>query len=167
MADVFDVLSADHTAVQRMLGELEAGPDSAAGATSAQLAARLQVAEELIVETAKHEAVEEQYFWPAVRDRVPGGYLLADYAVSQEDEAIHVLARLEKLGPGDREFDDLLAKFIPAARDHIDYEEGQVWPQLRQVLSAAQAEDLASKVADGKKTAPTRPYPRSPVHRAS
>lgn len=84
--------------------------------------------------------------------------------ISQEDSAKHVLARLDTLGPGDCEFDDLLAKFIPATRDHIDDEESQVWPQLRQVLSAAEAEDLGSKVADAKKTAPTRPRPHTPTH---
>lgn len=164
MADVFDVLSADHTVVKQMLTQLEGGPDWAAGVTEAQLATRAQVAEKLIIESSRHEAVEEQYFWPTVRDRVPGGDRLAGYAISQEDDAMHVLARLHKLGLGDSEFDDLLAKFIPAAREHIDYEESQVWRPLREVLSAAEAEDLGCRLADAKKTAPTRPHPRTPVN---
>ena len=98
-----------------------------------------------------------------MRDRVPGGGQLADHAISQEDEAKHVLARLDKLAPSDPEFDDLIAQFIPAARAHIAYEENQVWPPLREALSAAEATDLGEKLADAKKTAPTRPHPATPA----
>jgi len=42
-----------------------------------------------------------------------------------------------------------------------------VWPGLRSVLSAETAaelgSELGSKIADGKKTAPTRPHPRTPA----
>ena len=163
MPDVFDVLSADHNEVKQLLAELEVGPDRSAGATEAQLDARAKVVEALIIESSKHEAAEEQYFWPTVRDRVPGGAQLTDHAISQEDVAKHVLARLNKLAPSDPEFDDLLAGFIPAARVHIAYEENQVWPALREALSAAEATDLGEKLADAKKTAPTRPHPSTPA----
>ncbi len=164
MADAFDVLSADHNEVKQLLADLQAGPDRSAGATEAQLDARRKVAEKLIIESSKHEAVEEQYFWPTVRDRVPGGGQLAHHAISQEDEAKHLLARLDKLAPSDREFDDLIGQFIPAARAHIAYEENQVWPPLREALSAAEATDLGQKLADAKKTAPTRPHPGTPAN---
>jgi hemerythrin-like domain-containing protein len=163
MADVFDVLGADHADVKHMLAELEASPDQSAGATEAVLAARGKLTERLIIESSKHEAVEEQYFWPAVRDRVAGGDQLADHAIGQEDEAKHVLARLDKLAPGDAEFGELLTEFIPAAREHISYEEEQVWPRLRQSLSAAEADELGQKLAAAKKTAPTRPHPGTPA----
>lgn len=68
------------------------------------------------------------------------------------------------MGISDPEFDDLLAKFIPAAREHIGYEENRVWPPLCQTLSAAEAEQLGGKLADAKNTAPTRPTrPRPPA----
>jgi hypothetical protein len=162
MADVFEVLGADHHEVQQMLAELEAGPHRAAQATEAQLEARGNVAENLIIESCRHEAVEQQCFWPVVRDRVPGGGELADHAISQEDEAKHVLAKLEKVGPSDPDFDDLLAKYIPAAREHIAYEENEVWAPLRHVLTAQESAHLGAKLTDAKKTAPTRPHPRTP-----
>lgn len=163
MTDVFDVLSADHHEVQQMLADLESGPSLSTGATEVQLAARAKIAEKLIIESSKHEAVEEQYFWPTVRDRVWNGDQLADHAVGQEGEAKHVLARLDKVAPTDPEFDDLLTKFIPAAREHIAYEETRVWPALRQVLSAGDAADLGTKLSEAKKLAPTRPHPRTPA----
>ncbi len=56
-----------------MLTELEAGPAAMTGATEEQLQARKKLAEKLIIEESKHEAVEGEYFWPAVREKLPGG----------------------------------------------------------------------------------------------
>jgi hemerythrin superfamily protein len=162
MPDVFDILGADHREVKGMLTELENGPARGSGTSEAQLQARKELAERLVIESSKHEAVEEQYFWPTVRDRVPDGDRLAGHAISQEDEAKEVLARLDKLAPSDSEFDELVTRFIPAAREHISYEEDTVWPLLRGILTAAEAEDLGTKVADAKKIAPTRPHPGTP-----
>jgi hypothetical protein len=53
-------------------------------------------------------------------------------------------------------------KFIEAGREHIGYEESQVWPQLRTALNAEEAGELGDKIEQGKKTAPTRPHPHTP-----
>jgi len=165
MPDVFDVLRADHAAITQMLVELEAGPSASGGASGPQLDARGEIAAALIIACAKHEAVEEQYFWPTVRDRVSNGSDLAAHAISQEEDAKHVLARLEKIAPSDLDFDDLLTRFNPAGREHMAYEEQYVWPALRQTLTAADAEQLGTKLIDGKKLAPARPLPARPASR--
>ena len=162
MADAFHVLSQDHEEVKRMLTELENGPTQAAGATEEQLRERKKLTERLIIEESKHEAVEEEYFWPAVRDAVPDGNRLADEATGQEQEGKVVLDRLDKLDPADREFEELLAAFITAGRAHIAFEEERVWPALRQVLSASAVEELGTLLIRGKDLAPTRPHPNTP-----
>ena len=162
MADVFTVLSQDHEEVQRMLAELEKGPSQATGAGEDHLALRKKMTEQLIIEESKHEALEEMYFWPVVRDHLPDGGTLADQATGQEQEAKDVLAKLDKLDAGDAEFEELLATFIGAAREHIQFEETAVWPGLRAALNGERAEELGTQIAAGKKTAPTRPHPRTP-----
>jgi hemerythrin-like domain-containing protein len=134
MADVFTVLGQDHQEVKRMLAELEKGPTAAAGASEDQLALRKKMTEELIIEESKHEALEEMYFWPAVRDHIQSGNTLADEATGQEQAAKQLLTDLDKLGSGDAEFERLLGKFIMDAREHIEFEETQVWPLLRTAL---------------------------------
>ena len=99
MADVFTVLAKDHEEVKRMLAELEKGPTKGTGASEDQLALRKKMTEELIIEESKHEALEEMYFWPAVREHLAAGNTLADTATGQEQDAKHVLADLDKLGP--------------------------------------------------------------------
>ena len=115
--------------------------------------------EQLIIEESKHEALEEMYFWPVVRDHLPDGDTLADQATSQEQEAKEVLAKLDA---GDAEFEKLLGRFIGAAREHIQFEETAMWPGLRTALNTARAAELGTRIAEGKKTAPTRPHPHTP-----
>jgi len=162
MTDVFTVLAQDHQEVKAMLAELERGPTKASGATEDQLALRKKMTEQLIIEESRHEALEEMYFWPAVRDRLESGSTLADQATGQEQDAKHVLASLDKLGPDDAEFEKLLAKFVVDAREHIEFEESQVWPLMRAALPAETSAELGDKIAGGKKSAPTRPHPHTP-----
>ena len=162
MADVFTVLAEDHMEVKGMLAELEKGPTRATGAGEDQLALRKKMTEQLIIEESKHEALEEMYFWPAVRDHLESGSTLADEATGQEQAAKQVLADLDKLDASDADFEKLLGKFIMDAREHIEFEESQVWPLLRAALPAQASAELGTKIAEGKKTAPTRPHPHTP-----
>jgi hemerythrin-like domain-containing protein len=162
MATVFEVLMKDHEEVRRMLAELETGPTMASGASEAELLLRKRMTEQLIIEESRHEAVEEMYFWPAVRDRVPDGDWLADEATVQEQEAKAVLNRLDKLDASDADFEEMLGMFTTAAREHIEFEENRAWPGLRSRLTAAEAEDLGGLIIDAKKAAPTRPHPGTP-----
>jgi hemerythrin-like domain-containing protein len=163
MPNAFDVLAKDHEEVKRMLTELELGPTAATGADSDQLALRKKMVQQLVIEESKHEAVEEMYFWPAVRKRVSDGTDLANQAQEQEQEAKEVLARLDRLDPADEGFEALLTTFIGAGRTHIAFEETTVWPSLGDVLTAAEADDLGRELESAKKLAPTRPHPKTPA----
>jgi hemerythrin-like domain-containing protein len=163
MPSVFDVLGKDHEEVKQMLTELELGPTAATGAGQDQLALRKKMVQHLVIEESKHEAVEEMYFWPAVRKALTDGDDLANQAQDQEQEGKAVLGRLDKLAPENEEFEALLAEFTKAGRAHIAFEEATVWPSLRGVLTAEQADDLGRQLAEGKQHAPTRPHPKTPA----
>jgi hemerythrin superfamily protein len=162
MPSAFDVLASDHEQVKRLLSQFEAAP-AAAGVNDSLLAARKKMAETLVIEESRHEAVEEMYFWPTVRKHLPDGDKLADQAISQEQEGKEVLAKLDKLDADNPEFDRLLGEFIKAARDHIAFEETRVWPGLRSAMTEAEAADLGDSLEQAKKTAPTRPHPHTPA----
>jgi hypothetical protein len=119
---------------------------------------RKKMVEQLVIEESKHEALEEMYFCPVVREKLPDGDQLADIAIGLEQEGKEVLDKLDKLDAGDAGFEKLVTTFIQAGRTHITYEETRVWPTLRDALSA---EDT-SEIEQGKKTAPTRPHPHTP-----
>jgi hemerythrin-like domain-containing protein len=162
MGNVFEVLRKDHEEVKRALAELERGPTAASGANPDQLTLREKLVEELTIEESKHEAVEEEYFWPAVRDHLEDGDALADHAIEQEVAAKFVLNDLISMKTDDPQFEELVGRFITDGREHIAYEEDNVWPAMEKALSAEEAEELGHKVEEGKKIAPTRPHPHTP-----
>jgi hypothetical protein len=163
MADAFEVLKHDHEKVELVLDALSGGPMASTGANPDVLAARKKLTQQLIIDESGHEAIEEQYFWPAVRGRLPNGDQLADQAIGQEQQAKRVLARLDTMDPSDGDFDELLSEFIGAAREHIAFEESKVWPGLRAALTAQEADDLGDKLLKARQSAPTRPHPNTPA----
>jgi hypothetical protein len=161
MPDVFTVLGQDHAEVKQLLAELEQGPTRMSGASAAQLEDRKKLVQALVIAESKHEAVEEEFFWPVVND-LTGGAELARQGTHQEQEAKIGLDRLDKLDPADDEFEALVGGTIKAGRAHIAFEEEKVWPLLREKLNDSGAERLGVQLLRAKDTAPTRPHPRVP-----
>ena len=163
MPDVFQVLKKDHDEVKAMLSELEGGPKARTGATPEQLAFRKRAVDQVIIEESKHEAAEQQYFWPAVKQLGPDGLRVAELGLEQEAEADPVLADLDKRQPDDEGFEEKLVAFSSAARAHIVFEEAHAWPLLRASISADAAQLLGDQITEAKKLAPTRPHPHVPA----
>jgi len=163
MTDAFEVLKADHEKVELVLDALADGPSASTGANQEQLASRKKLTEQLIIDESGHEAVEEQHFWPTVRERLANGDQLAYRAIGQEQEAKQVLAKLDKMEASDADFDKLLSEFTSAAREHVAFEETKVWPGLRATLTSAEASELGDRLLKAKESAPTRPHPRTPA----
>lgn len=162
MTDAIELLRNDHDEIKKMLDELAKGPVARSGASDDQLALRKRMVEQLVIENSKHEVVEEEYFWPAVREHVPGGDQIADRAIDQEQKAKVVLFKLSKLGPRDAEFENLLSEFTESAREHISYEEDEAWPPLTRAISGEQLRELGGKLEQAKQVAPTKPHPNVP-----
>ena len=158
MGDVFQVLKGDHEAIETVLGRLEAARPPA-GADPEWRLARQRLAERLIIEVTKHETVEEEFFWPAVREHVEDGDAPADEATAQEQRAKSLLRELDGMPAGDQRFEELLAEIVRAVRVHIAFEETRVWPRLRRALTGTQAVKLGTALMTGKTLAPTHPDP--------
>lgn len=156
MADLFEVLKRDHDEVRRMLAELHIGPTALTGATGHQLEARKRLTDQLIVAASRHEAVEEEFFWPVVRKQGPEAGQLADQAAGQELQVRQALAALTGLDTDAPEFEPLLTDVIAAGFEHLEFEEEQVWPLLRRAISPAQAADVGGAMASGRHAASGR-----------
>lgn len=152
MPDVFTLLSEDHQKVLQTLDALTA--------TTTLSSSKDELVTQLVIDESKHEAVEEMYFWPTVKERVDGGDVLAERAIQQEQSAKEMLEDLEKAKGVER--DRLIDAFAAAGREHIAFEQDQVWTRLRSLLSAKEAEELGSRLEEAKRTAPTRPHSHTP-----
>jgi hemerythrin-like domain-containing protein len=157
--DAITFLREDHVKVLAMLDELERNQPAA---TQADHDVRKRLVTELVMAESAHEVAEEQYFWPSVQHWLDEGRDLAAPALQQEQAAKQVLDELDKLEPGDAKFEELLAQVITDAREHITYEEREVWPIVQQRISNSELEEIGEKMAKAKKMAPTRPHPKTP-----
>jgi hemerythrin-like domain-containing protein len=156
--DALTFLRAEHKSVLGMLEVLDGAPRGD-GATASGLDTMVT---NLIIAESQHEAIEEQLFWPAVRKALDDGDALAEHAVQQEAAAKHLLQRLEDGSPGDADYQDALAEFVSAAREHIQYEQDVVWPRFSAAVDDAELTRLGEQLEAAKKVAPTRPHPDTP-----
>jgi hypothetical protein len=160
--DAIEFLHNDHEQVLAMLDRLERDTAPPGGIDADYLRGRAELVTELVIAESQHEAVEEQYFWPAVREQVPDGNRLADHAVEQETAAKRVLAKLDGMSADHEEFEELVAKVIVDGRAHIAYEQDSVWPKVRETLPVQDMVKLGEQMAAAKRSAPTRPHPHTP-----
>jgi hemerythrin-like domain-containing protein len=160
--DALTFLRADHESVLGMLEVLDQAPRGEGAHTSGleTMVANLVIAE------SQHESIEEQFFWPAVREFLEDGDELADRAIGQEEAGKKLLQQMHDGAPGEADYHDALQSFVAAAREHIAFEQDVVWPRFATAVSQAKRDELGEKLEAAKKVAPTRPHPDTPSNSA-
>jgi hemerythrin superfamily protein len=152
--DVIDVLTHDHREVEGMFAELEKLP--------AGHAERRKVVDQVTMELVRHAVAEEQYLYPAARRFLPDGDEVADKELRDHAKVEELLKELERLDPGDAEFDIRTAQLMTSVREHVLDEESNLFPRLATAASGEELLDLGDKVTRAKKLAPTRAHPSAP-----
>jgi hemerythrin-like domain-containing protein len=163
--DALVVLTRDHNQVKALQEQLEALPSHSTGGSAAQVSQRKSIVDMITVKLSEHEAVEEQYFWPAVREAMPDGDRWADEAIEQEQQGKDTLTALGKLEPDTDEFDELVEQLVLLLRKHVAYEE-RLFLQLKSAMSDEARRELGAELLTAKKLAPTRPHPDTPASAA-
>lgn len=154
----FAVLARDHAEIFALLNELTGG----SGTPVRDPRARKALAEKLVIAESRHEVLEERFFWPLVRERVPGGAELADAALWQEADAKDALHEFNHIQAKNEVFTSATHDLMSKIREHISFEENQVWPKLRLALSDEEVRALGEQMEAARPRAPTRPHPRTP-----
>lgn len=151
--DIIDDILTDHREVEEMFKELESNsnPDS-----------RRQLVEHVITELVRHSVGEEMYLYPTTRKVVPDGDKIADHELKEHAEAEEIMKKIEKADSDGSEFDALVGQLIKDIRHHIQDEEGDLLPKLRDACDSAELGELGTKFQNAKKVAPTRPHPSAP-----
>ena len=143
--DAITVLGRQHSQVRWLLKELQALPSHTTGGSPEHLSERKSIVDMITVRLSQHEAIEEEHFWPAVREQLPDGGHYADTALKQEQEGQDSLAELGRLDPGSREFDEHVEQFVMQVRKHVAFEE-QVFLRLREAMSRDALDRLGRKL---------------------
>ncbi|MFI1032888.1 hemerythrin domain-containing protein [Streptomyces sp. NPDC020951] len=152
--NVIDELVTDHREVEELFGRIEALPP---GADDRRL-----YADRATMELVRQSMTEEQYLHPSVRERVPGGDVLADDELDRHARAERIMKDLEGREADDPEFDRLVGMLMREVRTHLADEERNLFPRLRAECPTVILDGLGDKVRKARKTAPTRPHPSAP-----
>lgn len=156
--DAITFLRQDHKSVLGLLEVLEGAPSG----SGSQLSGLDTMVTNVIIAESQHEAIEEQWFWPAVRRALDDGDALADKAIHQEQDGKKLLQLLKDAKPGQPQYQEALQAFVVAGREHIDFEQNEVFPKFEAAVSRDLLEKIGRQLETAKKVAPTRPHPGTP-----
>jgi hemerythrin superfamily protein len=151
--DVIDLLTNDHAAVSALFGRFK---------RSSKPQTKQKLANEIIHELSVHAAVEENLVYPLMRVKLDNGSDKAHHAIEEHQEVKRLLADIEKLDPGDSEFDTTMEQVTESVRHHVAEEERDLLPELRSKTSPETRERLGTVVEKAKGLVPTHPHPLVP-----
>ena len=132
LGDLGELLTHEHRVIGQLLVDLATDRRD-----------RFPLAHRLIDELAAHTAAEQQLFYPALRDVVPGGIEMANRAQAEHKAMRSALVTLERSHPGEAEFEEALASITAELRAHVPVEENEVLPALRAVIGSDKMAELA------------------------
>jgi hemerythrin superfamily protein len=153
--DAITLLKADHKAVGQLFRRFE---KSGSGAH----VERREIVDGIIEALSVHAAIEEELFYPVVRATVPDTESLALESLEEHHIVKWVLSELESMSPEDERFEAKVTVLIENVRHHIEEEESDLFPKVREELGRKALGDLGDALVSAKATAPTHPHPRSP-----
>jgi hemerythrin superfamily protein len=123
--DAIDLLKADHQKVKKLFDQLDSltkhgASDDEQGALVAKIRAELSV----------HESVENEVFFPAVRELLRKKEVLQE-ATQDQEEAGDAIQELGDLKPGESGYDKKVSELGRKIAAHAAEEERDVFPQVK------------------------------------
>lgn len=154
--DAITLLTQDHREVEAWFKRFEKLGDRAEGT-------RGGIVDKLLEALSRHSVVEEQFLYPALRERTEQkGVALALRSLEEHHVVKWLLHELEGMKPGEERFNAKVQVLTEMVRHHVGEEESEVFPLMRRLYSKEELVDLGTLCEEAKRMAPTRPHPRAP-----
>lgn len=133
--DVVDLIMQDHREVERLFDEMKSSPDQ-----------RPLLLPTLTTLLTAHGRAEEAEVYPVARDEAGEA---EEVAHSQEEhaQAEALLAQLAETDPQSSKFDDVLDELMEAVTHHVEEEESNVLPGMRERLDDDRRAELGEAFA--------------------
>jgi len=143
--DACDLLDADHRAVKRMFKEYEELTGSRGRSVGQK---KLELARQICHELAVHAQIEEELFYPALREVIKDTDMLAEAEVEHQS-AKDLIAQIEGMTDADEMFDAKVKVLGEYVDHHVKEERGEIFPKARSArkldLVAMREEMMARK----------------------
>jgi len=123
MPEAIEMLREDHQKVKDLFEEFEkAEEDDEKG----------QIVRTALTALEIHATVEEEIFYPAVREQIENDDLM-DEALEEHHIAKLLIGELHEMHPGDDHFDAKFKVLAESIKHHIEEEESEILPQAQEL----------------------------------
>jgi hemerythrin-like domain-containing protein len=157
--DAIVLLKADHNRVRKLFRDFEhAGPSATAR--------KRHLVNRILEELTVHTYLENEVMYPEVRRLVPD--LEEDVLESYEEHHVADVLCFELAGmdAGDERFDAKTTVLIESVSHHIDEEEQEWFPKVRDALGRKQLQEIGARMEELRPKAPRRPAQPSALKKA-
>ena len=126
LQDACTLLDADHIAVKHLFVDYArlamAAPDAVAD--------RQPIAQRICAELTVHAQIEEEIFYPALREAIDSPELL-DEAEAEHQQAKELIARIQAARRATPALDDLVSELARAVEQHVKEERDLLFPKAK------------------------------------
>jgi len=122
--DAIALLTEDHKHVKAAFKEFEELGDRA-------FATKKKIADRICAELTAHTIIEEEIFYPAVREQVKEGEDLVDEAVVEHQSARELIAQIQAMTAEDDLFDAKVKVLSEQIEHHVKEEESEMFPKAK------------------------------------
>ena len=137
--DAIALLKADHEKVKDLFEKFDKLSDRSK-------VNKKKIADQICMELTVHAQVEEEIFYPAVREPIKDDDLM-DEAVVEHASAKDLIAQISEMDPGDDLYDAKVKVLSEQIEHHVEEEEGEMFPKVRKtkVDLVALGEQMAAR----------------------
>ncbi|MFF5228203.1 hemerythrin domain-containing protein [Dactylosporangium sp. NPDC000521] len=148
--DAIVVLKEDHKTVKRLFKEFQSAGDAAKRR-------KAEIVGKILEELTVHTYLENEVMYPEVRKLLPD--IEDDVLESYEEHHVaDVLCfELATMSPDDEHFDAKVSVLIENVTHHIDEEEQEWFPKVREGLGRNQLQEIGARMEELRPSAPKKP----------
>lgn len=141
-AEAMSMLMEDHKKVKKMFKDFEKLSKSEDASTRD----KAELAKQICMELKVHTSLEEEIFYPAVREAIEDSDVL-DEAEVEHDCAKSLISQIEHCEPTEQHYDAMVTVLGEYVAHHIEEEEGEMFPKVKKskLDTAALGEQMASR----------------------
>jgi hemerythrin superfamily protein len=125
--DACDLLDADHKAVKKLFKEYE---ELAGSRARGAMQKKKDLAQQICHDLTVHARIEEEIFYPALREAIKDTALLDEAAVEHQS-AKELIAQIQAAGEPDEMFDAKVKVLGEYIDHHVKEERGEIFPKAR------------------------------------
>jgi hemerythrin superfamily protein len=157
--DAIVLLKEDHKRVRKLFKEFQQAGENATTKKG-------QLVERILEELTVHTYLENEVMYPEVRKLLPD--LEDDVLESYEEHHVADVLCFELAGmsPGDERFDAKTMVLIESVTHHIEEEEQDWFPKVREGLGRKQLQELGARMVELRAKAPRKPSQPSALKKA-